>query len=84
MPGQLDETESILQFVADELGSGCYVNLMAQYYPSGKVGRGGEYAEIDRQLHREEYEQALAYARERGLRLDRRSVSERRRLVRAG
>jgi putative pyruvate formate lyase activating enzyme len=84
MPGQLDETEAILQFVAEELGTGCYVNLMAQYYPSGKVGRDGEYAEIDRHLHREEYEQALDYARELGLRLDARSVGERRRLARAG
>ena len=48
MPGQLDETAAILQFVADELGTGCYVNLMAQYYVSGKVGRDGEYMEIAR------------------------------------
>ena len=84
MPGQLDETEAVLQFVADELGPDCYVNLMAQYYPSGKVGRDGDYAEIDRHLHREEYEQALAHARELGLRLDPRSVLEHRRLARAG
>src|SRR5688572_8734432 len=50
MPGQLDETEAILRLVAEELGTGCYVNLMAQYYPSGKVGRDGEYAEIDRHV----------------------------------
>jgi putative pyruvate formate lyase activating enzyme len=83
MPGQLDETEEILRFVAEELGTGCYVNLMAQYYPSGKVGKDGEYAEIDRHLHREEYERALACARELGLRLDARSVGERHRLARA-
>jgi putative pyruvate formate lyase activating enzyme len=83
MPGQLDETESILRFVADELGTGCYVNLMAQYYPSGKVGRDGEYPELDRNLHREEYEHALAYARGLGLRLDTRSAGERHRLARA-
>jgi putative pyruvate formate lyase activating enzyme len=83
MPGQLDETKAILEFVADELGTGCYVNLMAQYYPSGKVGKDGEYPEIDRHLGREEYEQALAWARELGLRLDARSVGERYRLARA-
>jgi putative pyruvate formate lyase activating enzyme len=84
MPGQLDETEAILQFVADELGTGCYVNLMAQYYPSGKVGRNGEYDELDRHLQRDEYEQALAVAQGLGLRLDARSVGERRLLARAG
>jgi putative pyruvate formate lyase activating enzyme len=84
MPGKLDETEAVLRFVAEELGPGCYVNLMAQYYPSGKVGRDGEYAELDRHLHREEYEQTLAWALELGLRLDPRSVGERRSLARAG
>jgi putative pyruvate formate lyase activating enzyme len=83
MPGLLEETEAILRFVAEELGTGTYVNLMAQYYVSGKVGRNGEYDEIARGIHREEYEQALALAGELGLRLDPRSVGERRRLASA-
>jgi putative pyruvate formate lyase activating enzyme len=83
MPGLLEETEAILRFVAEELGTGTYVNLMAQYYVSGKVGQNGQYEEIARGIHREEYEQALALARELGLRLDPRSVGERRRLARA-
>jgi putative pyruvate formate lyase activating enzyme len=83
MPGLLEETEAILRFVAEELGTGTYVNLMAQYYVSGKVGRNGQYGEIARGIHREEYEQALALARELGLRLDPRSVGERRLLARA-
>jgi putative pyruvate formate lyase activating enzyme len=84
MPGLIEETEAILRFVAEELGQGCYVNLMAQYYVSGKVGQEGQYEEIARGIHREEYEQALALANELGLRLDPRSVGERRRLARAG
>src|SRR5918994_4288862 len=84
MPGLLDETESILRWVADELGTCCYVNLMAQYYVSGKVGRDGEYLEIARGIQREEYEQALALARSLGLRLDPRSAAERFALARAG
>jgi len=83
MPGLLEETEAILRFVAAELGTGTYVNLMAQYYVSGKVGQNGQYAEIARGIYREEYEQALALARELGLRLDPRSITERRRLDRA-
>jgi putative pyruvate formate lyase activating enzyme len=70
MPGLLEETEAILRFVAEELGTGTYVNLMAQYYVSGKVGENGQYEEIARGIHREEYEQAFALARELGLRLD--------------
>jgi uncharacterized Fe-S radical SAM superfamily protein PflX len=83
MPGLIEETEAILRWVAEELGQGCYVNLMAQYYVSGKVGQNGQYDEIARGIHREEYEQAFALARELGLRLDPRSVGERRRLARA-
>jgi putative pyruvate formate lyase activating enzyme len=83
MPGLLDETEAILRFVADELGTNCYVNLMGQYYVSGKVGRDGEYTEIARGIHREEYERALALANDLGLRLDARSVGDRYRLARA-
>ena len=41
MPGMVEETEAILRFVAAELGPGTYVNLMAQYYPAGKVGATG-------------------------------------------
>jgi putative pyruvate formate lyase activating enzyme len=83
MPGLLEETESILRFVAEELGAGTYVNLMAQYYVSGKVGQNGQYDEIARGIHREEYEQALTLASELGLRLDPRSVGERHRLAHA-
>jgi putative pyruvate formate lyase activating enzyme len=76
MPGKLDETKAILRYVADELGRGCYVNLMAQYYVSGKVGKDGEYMEIARGLERSEYVEALAVANELGLRLDPRSVRD--------
>lgn len=81
MPGLLEETEAILRFVAEELGTGCYVNLMAQYYPSGRVGEDGEFAEIDRRLTRAEYARALELAQELGLRLDPRSCAEGRRLA---
>ena len=76
MPGMLDETEAILRWVAEELGTGCYVNLMAQYYPSGRVGVNGELPEIDRHLRRDEYADALAVAEELGLRLDARSRAD--------
>lgn len=37
MPGSLDETRAILEWIATELGPDTYVNLMDQYYPAGKV-----------------------------------------------
>jgi putative pyruvate formate lyase activating enzyme len=71
MPGLLDETEPILRFIAEELGPDTYVNVMAQYYPSGRTH---EFEEIHRHLYRSEFERALELADELGLRrLDQRS-----------
>jgi putative pyruvate formate lyase activating enzyme len=76
MPGMLEETRAILRYVAEELGTDTYVDLMAQYYPAGLVGRNQRdgYPEIDRHLARDEYDRAAEFAHELGLRrLDRRS-----------
>jgi putative pyruvate formate lyase activating enzyme len=79
MPGMYDETAAILQWVAAELGPDTYVDLMAQYYPAGLVGREGvrdSYPEIDRRLIGEEYLRAAQLADQLGLRrLDRRSLA---------
>jgi putative pyruvate formate lyase activating enzyme len=74
MPGMVDETELVLRFVAEELGPDTYMNLMAQYYPAGKVGEDGRFEEIDRGVGGDEYGRALAIADQLGLRrLDPRS-----------
>ncbi len=77
MPGQLDETEHILRFVAEELGPDTYVNLMGQYYPAGKVVGNDKFAGIDRHPYRSELERAFAIADSLGLRrLDPRSRAQ--------
>jgi putative pyruvate formate lyase activating enzyme len=67
MPGALDETRAILQWVADRLGRDTYVNLMDQYYPAGKVG-AAQYPELNRRLTSREFGEARAIARALGLR----------------
>lgn len=71
MPGALDETEAILQWIADELGTDTYVNLMDQYYPDGKVD-DETFSEINRHLTADEFNQAMQIARDLNLRLDKR------------
>jgi len=71
MPGCLDETRRILTWIAEELGTDTYVNLMDQYYPAGKVS-SVRYPEINRRLGGAEFAEALAIGRELGLRLDQR------------
>ena len=72
MPGMLDETRAILEWIVAEIGSDTYVNLMDQYYPSGKVAP--DYLpEINRRLTTAEFREAQSMARELGLsRLDER------------
>jgi putative pyruvate formate lyase activating enzyme len=71
MPGLAEETDEILRWIAVELGPDSYVNVMAQYYPAGRVLRG-EFGEIARLLTGAEHRHALDLARELGLRLDER------------
>jgi putative pyruvate formate lyase activating enzyme len=69
MPGGLDETRAILEWIARELGPDTYVNLMDQYRPAGKVD-GSTCPELNRLLTRAEFERARSMALDLGLRLD--------------
>jgi putative pyruvate formate lyase activating enzyme len=74
MPGAIAGTREIMQWIARELGPDTYVNVMPQYYPTGKV-TASEHAEINRCITLEEFQEALDLAYEGGLQhLDARSV----------
>jgi putative pyruvate formate lyase activating enzyme len=66
MPGGLEETRAILSWLAEELGSGTYVNLMDQYHPAGRV-TGEHYHEIGRRISEAEWQEACQTARDLGL-----------------
>jgi len=66
MPGDIAGTREIMEWIARELSPDTYVNIMAQYYPAGKVS-GREFAEINRRILPREYEEAVAAARAAGL-----------------
>lgn len=71
MPGLLDDTRSILQWLATELSPDTYVNLMDQYRPAHKVERDSRLSELNRCLVPSEFRQAVEYAAAAGLgRLD--------------
>jgi putative pyruvate formate lyase activating enzyme len=72
MPGFVEESEAILRFLARDVSLDTYVNIMDQYYPSGKVS-SSQYAEINRRLWPEELHMVEDAARRVGLwRFDRR------------
>jgi putative pyruvate formate lyase activating enzyme len=73
MPGGLDETRHILEFLAREISAKTYVNVMDQYRP---CGRAREFPPLDRPLDSNEYGEAMEIAKEVGLtRLDERNWS---------
>lgn len=68
MPDSLAETEKIMDFLAREISTNTYVNVMDQYRP---CGRARQYPPLDRCLTHEEYQEALRLAGKAGLsRLD--------------
>ena len=75
MPGDIAGTREVARWIARELSPTTYLNVMAQYYPAGKVSRS-EYPEINRRVLPSEYEKALDEAYRAGLkRLDSRRPS---------
>ena len=71
MPGLVDESRAILEWLARELSPDTYVNVMAQYRPAGRVGEpeGGArlFPEIDRRPRAAEIEAAYEAGRRAGL-----------------
>jgi putative pyruvate formate lyase activating enzyme len=73
LPNRISGTDSVLKFLAEEISTNTYLNLMGQYRP---FYRAGEFKGLDRPITRTEFEEALAAARRYGLhRLDRGSSS---------
>lgn len=68
MPGCLEDTREIMNFVANYISPDTFVNIMEQYYPAGLVAiKQKNYPELSRRIKREEYFLALKYARDAGL-----------------
>lgn len=64
MPNQIAGTPEVLKFIAEEISTSTYVNIMRQYRPEY---RAREYPEIDRRLTNAEYTEAIRWARSLGL-----------------
>jgi putative pyruvate formate lyase activating enzyme len=71
MPGLLEDTNSILRWLATELSRDTCVNLMDQYHPAHKAQAEPQFSDINRRITGSEFNQALEHARAAGLwRLD--------------
>jgi putative pyruvate formate lyase activating enzyme len=64
MPNDVGGTRRVVWWIAEHLPKDTYVNLMSQYRPEHEAL---DYPKIARRLRREEYEQAVGWARAAGL-----------------
>lgn len=68
LPGQLEATKNILQFIYKEISKDTYVNIMSQYHPEYQAYL---FPEINFPIKTSVYDEAIRYAHEIGLhRLD--------------
>jgi len=64
LPNRVAGTEKVMEWIATHLPKDTYVNIMSQYTP---VYRAFEFPELSRRITREEYEEAIQWARKAGL-----------------
>ncbi len=71
MPNHVESAKDVLTYIAEEISTETYVDVMAQYKPYYKAKSEERYEEISRGITREEYREVVDHAREIGLeRLD--------------
>ncbi len=65
LPNKLAGTDEIVRFLADEISTNTYLNLMDQYHPAF---RASQFPELNRRITPVEYQQAIRWAGAAGLR----------------
>ena len=66
MPEGLEDAENIMKYLSKEISADTYLNIMAQYFPAGKVSEI-KYQEINRRPHSQELATVEKIARQYGL-----------------
>jgi putative pyruvate formate lyase activating enzyme len=67
MPNYVDESREIFKWLAEEISTDTFVNIMDQYRPQHQVGTCSKYDAINRRPSGDELDRAYAVAREAGL-----------------
>jgi len=64
MPNRVGGTKGVVEWIAGNLSKDTYVNIMSQYTP---VYKAKNYPAISRRITRQEYSNAVKWARDAGL-----------------
>ncbi len=65
LPGGLADTRKVMEFIAREISTNTYVNIMYQYHPCFQAAG---YPPMDRSITTDEFEKAVSIARKAGIR----------------
>ena len=65
LPNRIAGSQKVIDFISAEISTDTYLNIMDQYHPAFHAG---EHEELRRRVFRQEVEEVLQYAREKGLR----------------
>lgn len=60
LPNNIENTKEVLKWIKENLGSDTYISIMAQYFPTYKVG-ADNFSEINRKITKEELEAVEDY-----------------------
>ena len=72
LPNRLAGTQEVVRFLAQEVSTNTYLNIMAQYHPCYKAF---DMPSLARPLHQQEFNEAIGLARQQGLyRLDKQAL----------
>ncbi len=64
LPNDIAASRAVIDFIAKEISTDTYLNIMDQYRPAY---RAGEFAELNRPVSRQEFDSVISYAAEAGL-----------------
>jgi putative pyruvate formate lyase activating enzyme len=64
LPNNLAGTKEIVKFIAKEISSNTFINIMDQYFP---YHRAGEFPELSRRISQKEFQEAINSAEKAGL-----------------
>jgi putative pyruvate formate lyase activating enzyme len=64
LPGGLAGSQTVIDFLAERISPHTYLNIMDQYHP---CFRAGEHRQLARRVFRQEVEEVVRYAREKGM-----------------
>ena len=67
LPGHVENSTAVLEFVAEALSRDTYLNLMGQYRPSYRANGSDEFGTLDRRPTQAEYDAVVARGRDLGL-----------------